>query len=245
MQSETATASGAISEDPAGQRIVQETPEVIANGLQEFKDHFPQAAGEKCTDIKDGIAHADDFLLRFLRSMKFEAERACDLYIQYCAKRTELFGDCTSALRFSSPNVRKVADLHIMCALDGARDRWGRQILYGRMALADYTIISPEDFLKYMWVLLDFILNDEQTQKSGVIIFQNLDGVSRKNFNQTTAKLLIDSVQNYLPVRMAGIFVVNPPMYFKVWALHPGTRRESQILHGNNTYNNKFRIICM
>ena len=53
--------------------------------------------------------------------------------------------------------------------------------------------------LKHVWVIMDQQLEDEDTQRKGLIILNNAEGMSRKNFSRETAKLVLDSIQNAIP----------------------------------------------
>ena len=50
-------------------------------------------------------------------------------------------------------------------------------------------------------MLMDHNLEDEETQQKGVVVINNAEGASTSNFKRETAKLVLDSIQNSIPVR--------------------------------------------
>eukprot|EP00041_Stephanoeca_diplocostata_P043323 m.12636 g.12636 ORF g.12636 m.12636 type:complete len:94 (-) comp9898_c0_seq2:500-781(-) len=83
------------------------------------------------------------------------------------------------------------------------------------MSRANYLAMCPNDFLKYFWVLTDHILEQEDTQRHGVVFMQKLEGSSTQNYNISTSRILTDALQNHLPLRFAGVFLINPPLFYK------------------------------
>lgn len=59
---------------------------------------------------------------------------------------------------------------------------------------------------RHVWVIMDNRLENEDVQRNGIVAINNAEGMSRKNFSRETVKLIMDSIQNAIPIRMAGMF---------------------------------------
>eukprot|EP00729_Bicosta_minor_P009261 gene9261-34911_t len=209
--------------DPADQVVVSETPEVLEDGLAKFRVMYNETATAVEDDAVPKFNFDDDmFILRFLRAMKFDVERAVELYKKYNPRRSQIFGNDQGKLSFDTPGFKKVALNEVMVVPHKgggdvpARDKWGRRVAFFRPRNIDYEKFAPQDMLKHVWVIMDNRLENEDVQRNGIVAINNAEGMSRKNFSRETVKLIMDSIQNAIPIRMAGFYIVNSGMLFKV-----------------------------
>lgn len=152
--------------------------------------------------------------------MKFNVAKSVALYKMYNRKRFDLFGNLQGDLPFNSGPVKKFAALAAMQVPGpdgvGLRDKWGRQVLMMRPRLIDYSKVDPSDVLRHMWTLMDFLLKNEETQRKGIVIINEATNVARKNFSRDTIKLVLDAIQNAIPIRMAGFYICNAGLMFRI-----------------------------
>jgi hypothetical protein len=71
------------------------------------------------------------------------------------------------------------------------------------------TLVCPS---KKMWYVMDVALRDEETQKKGVLIINNMAGASRDSMNRNAIQGVLHSLQNLIPVRLGGIRLFNQPV---------------------------------
>eukprot|EP00039_Didymoeca_costata_P032628 m.38632 g.38632 ORF g.38632 m.38632 type:complete len:282 (+) comp9456_c0_seq4:64-909(+) len=200
-----------IPGDPAQQVMVEETPELLEYSIAKVREII-QSSDQKMVPIEETLRRDDSFVLRFLRVQKFKVDKASELYLMYWKKREELFGN--EILTFNSKIGRECMELAFL-EVPNCTDKWGRQVFVMRMARMDYTKMEDQyDVLKYFWIIMDYILQKESVQKLGMCLIQNAADGSRNNFNRHVVRKVLDSIQNYIPIRQAGIYICNPPWFF-------------------------------
>lgn len=114
----------------------------------------------------------DKFLLRFLRTKKFEVDRALQLYVNYYKYRhkySHLLGELTAK---SAEPILRSGLISVLPPTVGPR------ILMFRASCLDFEWMVPGDLIKTMLLVLDKILEDEETQVHGVMVVEDLDGFS-------------------------------------------------------------------
>ena len=116
----------------------------------------------------------DKFLLRFLRAKKFDLNRAEQLYINYHVFRHKYAG----ILGDISPQAADgVFETGIVTVLP-QRTKDGCRVVVLRPCKWDVEIMPPGQIMKTALVVLDKLLEEEETQVHGVTLFENLDGFS-------------------------------------------------------------------
>ena len=116
----------------------------------------------------------DKFLLRFLRAKKFDLNRAEVLYINYHTfrhKHSNLLGEV------SPKAAEHVLSTGIVTVLPH-RTKQGCRVVALRPCRWDFNVIKTGDIMKTALVVLDKLLEEEETQVHGVALFDNLDGFS-------------------------------------------------------------------
>ena len=95
--------------------------------------------------------------------------------------------------------------------MTGARDRQERAIVWLRFRLHDPRQCEPRDFARLVATLMLNALKDAETARRGVVILQDMTGLSIRNLDPKTAKFMFGSVLPRLPVRIARVVIFNPP----------------------------------
>ena len=116
----------------------------------------------------------DKFLLRFLRAKKFDLNRAEQLYINYYTfrhKHAGLLGDITPQ---AADGVFQAGIVTVL----PHRTKDGCRVVVLRPSKWEIEAISPGLIMKTTLVVLDKLLEEEETQVHGVTVFENLDGFS-------------------------------------------------------------------
>lgn len=226
--------------DDNDQVIIDETPNLVANGLASVRAAITAIMEgrheELETKIKpddEDIAKAvsdklspqavpDGLLLRFLRSMKFDGPKAANHFLAYRRRKAELFPsealDTESPLKMDDEILATLSQGVLVVPL-GVRDKDGHQMLFFRPRLFNYDedCMSPEKFARAHFAVLDRMLAlDEQTQKCGLCMVGIAKGISMSNFRRQTSKLIMENVQDKLPLRVGRAFIVDQPMIFSV-----------------------------
>ncbi|CAG5133159.1 unnamed protein product [Candidula unifasciata] len=155
------------------------------------------------------------FLLRFLRARKFDQERTFQLVKNYYDIRLQ-FPDIFSDLK--PTRVRHVFDDGVFEVLKH-RDKDGCRIVIFRPDNWNPDHYSQMDVLKANYLLFTKILEDEDTQVSGVRLIGNLATYSLKQavqFTPSQGKFFISTIQDVLPMRLKKFDIVHEPGFFDV-----------------------------
>ena len=116
----------------------------------------------------------DKFLLRFLRAKKFDLNRTEKLYINYHTfrhKHASLLGE------ISPQAAEGVFQAGIVTVLPN-RTKDGCRVIVLRPSKWDIEAIPPGQIMKTALVILDKLLEEEETQVHGVAMFESLEGFS-------------------------------------------------------------------
>ena len=180
-------------------RAIQETPEVISEGVQSLRDYIDQTmeldlnAGENfvpavtkkaykkfmASELKEGgneVPYIDrqKFLLKFLRACHFNIEKAGQRYFRCLELMHELFGDIAfkrplAMMDLTSREMRYLKKGQMQ--LLPSRDRAGRRIfVFSGREDKNFTVREKYRTLSY---LVDVCSEDETTQKLGLVSLQS------------------------------------------------------------------------
>ena len=181
------------------------------------------------------------FLLRFLRARKFDVERAATLYCNY--------------YRYRHKYARFFDDLNPQ-AVEGAlksgvmtpiplRRKDGARIVYMRPALWDREAVPFVQNYRALLLLLETLIEDEETQVHGLALLNNLQDVSFTTIlkisqtEQIQRAMLVELLQDSFPCRFKGMHLVNQPWYVSLvlTVIRPFMKqkmRERFVLHGSD-----------
>ncbi|KAJ3049060.1 hypothetical protein HK102_012566, partial [Quaeritorhiza haematococci] len=76
-------------------------------------------------------------------------------------------------------------------------------------------IIDPLEFVRAMWFVFERALEDEETQVHGVTVVVDAKGAGWRNCDTRLLNLLLDGVQNRIPLRLGALYLLRPPTVFK------------------------------
>ena len=150
---------------------------------------------------RDRVGLPDDrFLLRFLRSKKFDVRRSHDMYECY---RQFYSNNPAMETELDPRAVRHVWDSAVLGGLKG-RDRRGRSVLVafpGRWNPATHAL---EDILRAMLMQLEYLIMSEETQVNGIVLVADFKDFSLHHvrclkswYFQTVATLVQASVHEF------------------------------------------------
>ncbi|XP_073961630.1 clavesin-2-like [Choristoneura fumiferana] len=179
----------------------------------------------------------DAFLRRFLHARKHDVQQSFELlvaYHQYRREHAELWAPADGGV------LRALAD-----GLPGVlaqRDRRGRCVLL--MFAANWTPQACPLLAVYRALLLTLerTLHDPQNQANGYVIIVDWSEFTFKqscSLQAKVLKLMIDGLQDCMPVRFKTIHFIGQPWYVEtaLAVIKPYLRaktRERIVLHGNN-----------
>jgi hypothetical protein len=104
--------------------------------------------------------------------------------------------------------------------LEGATDKKGRSIvMFYPWRLIDEHIHTNEGITRMVWYLAHAGLENEASQKYGVVILLCVGKLRLGQTNHPLEKMLIDSIQGALPVRLSALHICRPPSF--VWVVWP------------------------
>mmetsp|Transcript_2901 Transcript_2901/g.6435 ORF Transcript_2901/g.6435 Transcript_2901/m.6435 type:complete len:599 (+) Transcript_2901:346-2142(+) len=156
-----------------------ETPEKVEEALKHLEEHIrkipadSREAYEQAKYISPEYVNDRAFRIMFLRSELFDSEKAALKMIKHFTIKRELFGDgeilCRD-IRQSDLNEqeRKTLESGFLQVLPD-RDAAGRAVIILSPGQKEGNFSRPEDLMKTMWYMLSNCLEDEETQKKGIV----------------------------------------------------------------------------
>jgi retinaldehyde-binding protein 1 len=112
----------------------------------------------------------DKFLLRFLRARKFNIKRSAELfvnYFKYRAKHKSMLGELTPDAAASTLKEKIISVLP-------QRTGDGCKVLVARIGTVDLEVLPLEAILRMLLVILDRLIEDEETQVHGIVFCEDL-----------------------------------------------------------------------
>lgn len=155
------------------QRELGENPETRGAIIQELRDKIEQW---EPSPEEEGLTFSqkdDQFLLRYLRAKKFDTERALQLYVnyhKYRKKYADLLGEITPK---AAEHILKSGLVSVL----PERSKSGCKVVVIRAELWDIDAMPPQDVLKTYLLLLDRLIEEEETQVHGFVFFEDLSGI--------------------------------------------------------------------
>jgi CRAL/TRIO domain len=235
--------------DMYGQIHPIETPELLRMKHDEFMSLLPtklpsdiktktSSARNKMKDIVGTDpkypewALKEDFVRMFLRCEVYNTELAVVRYVRYWEKRIEIFGPdrayqpLTSSIDVvgnSQPNNDEgeweVANAGVINIINRSNDRTYLFLNPSRFDMTKYTRIG---FVRTFWCIVHKVLMEcHDVQKRGLICLSYPANAKLSQFDRHLMKMILDSLQGNLPVRLSAIHVCHPPLFFSkvIWPI--------------------------
>ena len=152
-----------------------EVPERRMEMIEEFRTRLNSWEANPDDPHENGLTlhrtDEDKFLLRFLRARKFDMERSVKLYVNYFKYRAKY----SSMLGELSPKAAEATLKQKLLSVLPHRSREGCKILVARMGEFDFEQHPIEDILKMVMVILDRLIEEEETQVHGIVFCEDLN----------------------------------------------------------------------
>ncbi|XP_054743649.1 clavesin-2-like [Anastrepha obliqua] len=203
-------------------RTIDSRQEIFGNDIRDRQgklDLFREMIGASVNlALRDKSCCMDtNFLNRFLYAKKFDCEAALDLLIKYLLfkennkhilQRLSIFDEnIQTSLRDGNPSVLK------------QRDRKGRKVLTFAAANWDVNKYSSDDVFRAMLLSLDKLLENVENQALGFVVIVDWTNFTYKQSTHLSPKLLklmIECLQNCMPVKFKGIHFIGQPWYVNI-----------------------------
>jgi hypothetical protein len=161
----------------------------------------------------------DEQLAKFLE-WKPDVARAAGRFRAHCSWRAahRFAFDDPPLLASGDPQLRRLLESEVVVAPDGMVDKQGASVLVGRLRNNDMSDgRTPEEVCRMALYTIDRVLETSNARRNGIAVFHDMNGLQSKNFSPAIPKLLFGALIGNLPVRIKGVYILNAPLFFRVF----------------------------
>jgi len=166
-------------------------------------------------DLTDG--RRDAFLARFLFARKLDVTRALEMLKNHIAWREKFKIDTD----FDPQRFRPFFQSGMTLWSPMAKDRQGRAVSYLLPRNVNPKLFEDlHAYVQYSYYCTDVMLDsDISFMREGMIIIEDFNGTNFKTFSSMMGKAdmkeMFNNVQDNIPARIRGIFLLDPPWYVR------------------------------
>jgi CRAL/TRIO domain len=183
-----------------------------------WKRSFLVAVGSTEQCAREGHSHRYYVYLQLCSVWQLAAKRM----VAYWAKRLEIFGPeraflpltLTSGILIDKDLV--ALRIGVGRSLPEKVDPGNRSILFADPSRQDHSLYDTINMVRAFWYTLHAVLEDEDTQKKGLIMMVYPHKAQLAQFDRSLANQLMGSIRGCLPVRMSAMHLCHPPAFFQV-----------------------------
>ncbi|CAB9518711.1 tocopherol transfer protein-like [Seminavis robusta] len=233
--------------DCYGQTHPIETPQLIASKLQSFEHQLVAIPHHKKTCLKQAMKKCpelltDKFKLMFLRCECFNDQKAAKRYAKYWDNRVEVFGPEKAFQPLTLDKALCDDGLALSTGfptLSPTKHPSGRNILFADATTQMIGAYPTQSMVRAIWYMFHAALEDEETQKKGLVFLGDTRTVKLSLFDKDLARVTAFSVAGCIPVRLSSLHGFCPPRIFliivPVLKIFLGERLRKRIyLHGGS-----------
>lgn len=197
-----------------------ETPDLIQEKLAEFEVVLAKLDEKKKTGCLKAAEKCpgecnDGFKLVFLRCEVFKVEKAVDRWAKYWNTRIEVFGEEKAFLPLApAGNLEGNDDASLFVQVAEKTDPEGRAIVVFDF-WQESSEATSEALLQAFWYQVHIALRRESAQKRGIVVCTR--GLKKySDWRPSLSKQIGLSGKGILPVRFAGMHMINPPTFVSI-----------------------------
>lgn len=139
---------------------------------------------------------------------------------KYWAKRLELFGPEKAFLPLTheslSEGTKAAIERGFVTVLPGVKDPDGRGVVLVDPSRIDSSKFERVDMVRGFWYSIHAILEEESTQKRGMIALVCPRNAKLSKFDSKLDQMIMESIKGCLPLRMSCIAICHPPSFFRI-----------------------------
>ncbi|XP_013201284.1 alpha-tocopherol transfer protein-like isoform X1 [Amyelois transitella] len=189
---------------------LRETPEVVKPAVEELRRVLKEDK-----DLYVPL-DSDAWLIRFLRPCKFYPHSAYELIKRYYAFKLKHHKQYDGLVPSKETNI---FNQNILTVLP-TRDQHGRRVLVLELGKKwKHNKCSLDEVFKGCVLFLEAAMLEPETQICGAVVVFDMDGLSLQQVWQFTppfAKRIVDWLQESIPLRVKGLYIINQPYIFNM-----------------------------